>query len=290
MKREKYFYATLRYMYDTATQEFFTAGVVLYCPATHFLKFQFRRSLGLAGEILDSNTLANFRALMRVVNKRAEQVSSAFDSYVLGLKPSALDEYLNEFFPKDDSALQWSSVAAGLSRNLEATFINLYERYCGKYDRKRPANRVTDRDAWQSFHKNLVDRHLDRYFAPKLIQGQIDEVQFPFAWKNGVWHCIETVSFDLADGDAIRNKAHKHVGEITAIRDSAEEFALYYVATPPSSPNLAEAFHKAINLLKAAPHKKIDVMSAGTEIALLDSFADRIREHRSSIIPIDSSS
>jgi len=280
MKRNSYTYATLRYVHDLATQEFFTVGVAVLSPEEDFLAFHFRRSLGLAGEIFNGTTLRNFRALMRTIESRSKQIQAAFEANVLATgMPASLGDHLLEFFPEDDSALQWSEIRSGLTSDVRATATRLFARYCGKYDRAKSRDRVTDRDAWQTFHRELVDRRLDPFFSEKRIQGKVDDVKFPFAWKNGIWHCIEPISFDLADGDSIRDKAHRHVGEISAIRDANEAFAVYFVATPPGTPGLDDAFNKAVKLLEGAPHEGINVICAGNEGDLLDDFAKRIQTH-----------
>lgn len=278
MKREKYDFATLRFVYDLATEEFLTVGTVIYSPQNDFLKFKFRRNLGLAGDLFTSDETQNFRALMRVISKHANKIEQSLKKNLLNCA-TPLDQKLLDLIPKDDSALQWSSISSGLTKDLEATYNRLYARYCGKYDHTPRKTRVTDSDALRNLHNKLVDKKLDDYFIPKDINGSIENVQFPFAWKNGIWHCLEPISFDLANNQSIRDKAHRHVGEISSIRDSNEKFAVYFVATPPksSNPELTSAFDKALELLYAAPHDNIDVVTASDADSLLDEFAAQIR-------------
>lgn len=77
MKREKYDFATLRFVYDLATEEFLTVGTVIYSPQNDFLKFKFRRNLGLAGDLFTSDETQNFRALMRVISKHANKIEQS---------------------------------------------------------------------------------------------------------------------------------------------------------------------------------------------------------------------
>lgn len=279
MKREKYFYALLRYVHDIAVQEFFSVGVAVYAPTSGYLKFEFRQNAGLAGDILDTNSISDFRALMRMVTRRGEQILNEFNSSLLSQGPQKLDDILLKFFPVDDSALQWSPVTGGLTRDVENTAHTLFERYCGKYDRKKSVTRIRDHDAWRHFNHQLTIRQLERYFSAKDIHGDVDVITFPFAWKNGRWHCFEPVSFDLADKDSIRDKAYKLVGEVASIRKAQEKFALYYIATPPKEPALSAAFEKALLLLRNAPHDQVVVTKAGDEGPLLDDFSRKIQQH-----------
>ena|SRR5690625_310813 len=280
MKRKRYFYSTLRYMHDIASREFFVVGVAVFSPNPRFLRFEFRRTLGLAGEIINRKQLEDFRRLMRVMQDRAGAVQEEQLMCLLDVgKAESLDDILVRLLPKDDSALQWASVQNGFATDLDATTQRLFSRYCEKYDRRPQRKRVTDKDAWRKFATKLRDRRLDTYFTEKRIEGKLDHVKFPFAWKNGEWHCIEPLSFDLADEDAIRNKAHRHIGEITTISDAQEDFALYYIATPPSDDQLKDSFARAMRMLQAAPHRKLEVLSEESEQnAFLDNITKQIAE------------
>lgn len=274
MKRHPYFYSTLRYVHDIATQEFFVVGVAVFAPEQQFLSLNVRKNLGKAGEIISSAQLSDFRAIMRMITTRCEQVvDETQNELLLDIGDTKLEDVLAKILQADDSALQWAAVQNGLSTNLEHTAKRLYARYCEKYDRTAHTKRVTDRDAWKNFESKLKDRRVDRYFTEKSIQGKIDDVKFPFAWKNGIWHCIDPVSFDYSDSESIRNKVHRHIGEIATIRDAQEDYKVYYITTPPSDFRLRGAYEKALALLKEAPHDKIAVLSEEPE---QDNFLDEI--------------
>lgn len=283
MKRYPYFYTTLRYVHDIATQEFFVVGVVVYSPSQRFIRFHLRRTLGKAGEIIGGEQLGDFRSIMRMMESRCNQATDEMDAtLLLGGDGARLEDVISRLIQTDDSALQWAPVRNGLSTDLDQTAKRLFARYCEKYDRPNQHKRITDRDAWKKVESKLKDRRVDAYFTEKKIQGKVDDVSFPFAWKNGLWHCIEPVSFDYADSDAIKNKAHRHIGKITTIRDAAEDFKVYYLATPPSNMNLRGSFEKAIALLKTAPHKKLEVLSTEAE---QDRFLDAISKQISHAQP-----
>lgn len=274
MKRHPYFYTTLRYVHDIATQEFFVVGVAVFAPEQQFLSLNVRKNLGKAGEIISSAQLSDFRAIMRMMTARCTQVvGETQNELLLNAGGSKLEDVLAKILQADDSALQWAPVQNGLSTDLEQTSKRLFARYCEKYDRIAHPKRVTDRDAWKNFESKLKDRRVDRYFTEKSIQGKIDDVKFPFAWKNGIWHCIDPVSFDYSDSESIRNKVHRHIGEIATIRDAEEDYKVYYITTPPSDQRLRGVYEKALALLKEAPHDKIVVLSEEPE---QDNFLDEI--------------
>ena len=280
MKRNPYAYSILRFFHDITAGEFVNVGVAVYSNETGELIFKIRPSLGRFGDILDDNKAANFRSLIKLTKDRAELVSHSPTNLDLGNQYKSLGDALRDIFPNDDSALQWSEVHFGLSYNLEETATRLYTRFCGKYDRKsQQTGRVVDNDAWTSFRRKLSERNMLGYFEPKVIQSGGDEIAFPFAWKNGIWHCIEPISLDLAREEQIRAKAHKCVGEIVGIRDAIEDFAVYYVVSKPKSHELDGVFKKALKILKDNPFKTVEVFEEGQETPLLEKLTAQIEKH-----------
>lgn len=281
MNRRRYIYSTLRYVHDIASQEFFVVGVAVYDPETGESEFRFRKSLGLAGELFDSRQLSNFRAVMRSIDSRSKLIKESHQSILRSAvgECAKFDDVLLDFFPKDDSALRWSPQQSGLASDLPSTADRLYQRYCAKYDRTKHKVRTSDKDALTALSKKLTARRLGKYFSEKAIKGRNDEVKFPLAWKNGIWHCIEPVSFDLSDAEAIRDKAHKRVGEMVGIRDSNEAFAVYYVLTPPEEGDLDGAFDRAKGILSNAPLETVEVFEQEDADALLQRFAEQIARH-----------
>jgi len=278
MTRSPYTYSLLRYYHDITSGEFVCVGVAVYCPVQQAVRFKIRPTLGRFGDILDDDRAANFRAMLKYIQARSKAVANESCGLDLKAQHSSLDDALREIFPRDDSALQWSEIKAGLSADLNQTVNRLYERYCAKYDRKQQFAGKSDNDAWRSFRTKLADRNMLDFFDEKKIEGKSDEVKFPFAWKNGVWHCIEPISLDLAKADQLRAKVHKCAGEIVGIRDAMEEFAVYFIVSRPQRPALDEAFQKALGILKNIPHH-VEVYEEGSEAPLLDRLTDQISQH-----------
>ena len=69
-----------------------------------------------------------------------------------------------------------------------------------------------------------------------------DTLQFDKAWKNGVWHCYQSVSFDLQKEDAIRNKVCKWSGILDELKTSDEEVKLYLLTVSPQDDRDIEEF------------------------------------------------
>lgn len=259
MKRKKYSFSTLRYVYDIGTEEFFTVGVAVFEPGSHFLKFKFLKQLDAAAQLLGKDATQAFSGMIAGVQNIAEQIQQRVttelpQSHAL----TSLEACLQELLPPDDSALQWTETQYGLSADLEATANHLFKRYCQRFDLLKPESgpekqRRTVADISRHLRQELAGRHLDSFFEKKTIKGENAELEIDFSWKNGAWHCIEPVSLDLATGQGIRSRVYNHAGKLVAVSDALEDVKIYYVAARPSDRKLDGEFDNALKILKRSP-------------------------------------
>lgn len=253
--RSPYSYVVLRYIHDIVSGEFVNIGVLFFSPDKKFVKFKCKSSLGRVASMFPTADGSAFKAVIDLVKARYSLIAAEVSANLnLWEQRQSLARLAEQIVPKDDSSLVWSHVSSGATADLEQSFEKIYARYVQKFEKKKPALRHrSDADIWRSFRKNLERRNILNFFEKKSISGKDDEMEFPFAWKNGVWHCIEPISFDLTAPESIREKAHKWLGQITSITDSSEKFRLYFVLAKPKSANLSAAFEKAVSILEKAP-------------------------------------
>jgi hypothetical protein len=91
------------------------------------------------------------------------------------------------------------------------------------------------------------------HLSPKKIVAANYEYEFQRAWKNGIYHLYEPVSFDLADSGSILDKANRWLGRATSLADSSESFKLFLLLGGPQDAKLTEAFRRASNILRTMP-------------------------------------
>jgi hypothetical protein len=281
--RHSYSYSILRYVHDVATSEFVNIGVVVHSREEAFFEVRCRPTYGrISAFFPDLNTKA-FRALVKTVSARFNELSDAYAGS-LDMEPARidLDGLLTSVLPKDDSALAWSSIATGLSSDLKLTVAQLFTRYVTRYDHPTTTTKRTDDDVWRNFSRSLESRHIANYFTEKTIVGDADSVKFKSAWKNGVWHCIEPISFDLAASETIKEKARLFLGQMTSVEDVKEEFKLYIVLGAPSEPSLQSAYEKAVQIIKRA-HVDKEIYSEAESERLAAKLQLQINQHEKRI-------
>jgi len=275
----KYSYTVLRYVHDTMTGEFVNVGVALHAPEAGYLsalcRTTYRRvSLtfpGLKGE--------HFRAVMRHVQARFEHLGErqSTDSGAPG--GQSLLDIAKGVLPADDSSFQWGPVGVGLAADPSQKLEALFNRMVMRYDEQTPTRtRRTDDDVWRDFKRDLEQRRLLKYFEPKTIAVQDDEFRFEHAWKNGVWHCLEPVSFDLAAAETIKDKAHKLLGQLTSVNETSDEFRLYILVARPDDAALMPAFESAMSILQKIPCEK-EIVHEDDHAALADRLASEVESH-----------
>lgn len=254
-----YTYTILRYVHDVATGEFVNVGVALYAPQARYASAQCRTTYRRLNKVFPGMNGEYFRSLMRHIQARFEELGEQLTNELALTEPSNVIELAHSILPRDDSSLQWSTIGSGVTANPSETLDKLFERMVTHYDdhlnNKRHRN---DQDVWRNFKHSLEARRLLHHFKPKRITVKDDELEFKYAWKNGIWHCLEPLSFDLSEADNIRDKAHQWLGQITSIQDTNEPFKLYLLVGQPQEDQLRPAFDSALSILnKIAIDKQI---------------------------------
>jgi hypothetical protein len=188
---------------------------------------------------------------MQHVTRRFELLSQQETALLPSSRKDVL-ELARDAFPQDDSSLQWSPIGSGKTAEPAKTLEDLFQRLVMRYDERRETSR-DDQDVWGAFSKSLQDRHILERLSEKRIVGAVDEVRFAHAWKNGVWHCLEPLSFDLVEPESIKNKARRFVGQMQLVSDATEAFKVYLLLGEPSHAEAVRAFEAARKMLDRLP-------------------------------------
>lgn len=273
-----YTYTLLRYVHDTTTGEFLNVGVAIFSPEARFIAARCRKTYGRVARVFPDLDSKSFKNSMRFIERRFDALAKKNETELpLNDKADVL-AIARSVLPEDDSALQWAPFGSGVSRDLAHTLEGLFDRMIQRYEERNTHERRTDSEIWRDFKKHLDIRDVSHVFEPKTITIKDDEVEFKHAWKNGQWHCMEPLSFDLSTADSIRDKAHRSLGQLTSVQDSLENFKIYLLVGEPQDPNLRPAFENAISILEKAQVDKEIVLEAGFP-ALSKVIEDEIRDH-----------
>jgi len=221
-----------------------------------------------------------FRQLTHYIQEQVSGIGAkmAIRPSELPFEPSlAIEQLLARVLPPDDSSVQFSHAGVGLSRDLEQTLAELFERYIEQYT--RTTVRRDDEDVWRTVFREPLDRRdVTAYLAPKQIVAPNYDYNFQHAWKNKVWHLYEPVSFDMVDSGSMVDKANRWVGRAMSLSDSKEKFQIHLLLGEPEDSRLQATFVKAQNILQKMPGQKELIRESEAE-AFAEKFEKEIRQH-----------
>lgn len=275
-----YTYTVLRYVHDIATGEFLNVGVALVAPEHLYVNAQCRTSFQRLKQVFPTLDGDSFRSAMRHLNHSFERFQQELrDELPLRQTTGGVMDYAHAVLGADDSSLQWSPMGSGVTVDPERTLEQLYDRFVMANDKHGPTHRRQDDDVWRHFSLELQQRQVLKHFVPKTITVRDDQLEFKHAWKNGVWHCLAPVSFDLASSDSIRDKAHRWLGQLISVASSSEPFKLYFLVGEPAQAELRPAYESALSILgKVSIDREVFPESAAEELA--QRIADQVAEHQ----------
>jgi hypothetical protein len=277
--RTAYTYTVLRYVHDTATGEFVNVGVALYARDVRYASAQCRATIGRLSKTFPGMDGEAFKNLMRFIQSRLEEMGDKIGNELpLEGLPESVMQIAHGVLPADDSSLQWSSAGGGLTDDPSQTLEDLFDRLVTRYDERQQQERRSDEEVWRKYKRTLETRHVLGHLQSKTISVQDDEVEFRYAWRNGLWHCLEPVSFDLSSSDSIRDKAHRWLGQMSSVKDSQEKFKIYLLLGEPQADVLRPAFDRAVSILGKLPVEKEIVLEEDAAV-FSDRFAQEIEAH-----------
>jgi hypothetical protein len=236
-----------------AGEEFVNVGIVLLAPEVRFLGARCTQHYRRAADLFGCIDGKAFRRLAGFVERETNKLGRSLKDR-LPLLDKKVEKVVAKILPPDASAMRFSTAGAGLTNDPAKTLAELYERFVGQYE---PGGREkrTEEEVWRTFQKPLARKDVVQYLAPKKVVAPNYEYEFKRAWKNGAWHALEPVSFDLVDEQHVLEKASRWLGRMTSLRDAPESVVLHVLMGAPSDESLHGSFEKAQNLLNEMPGK-----------------------------------
>ena len=233
------------------TQEFANVGVIVYEPNTDFLTCRVTTRYSRIAEfftVTDGHLLAQaLKNLQRQIKKRSELLS---DKVMSSSRDSILqlDEITNSILIKDDSALVLTAVKQALDINIDKALQDLYERMVERYEKSKSTPNATDNEVWRTVYKNYFDQvGITKKLSNHCVTANTININFDKAWKNGVWHCYQPLTFNLRHSESIQNKAFKWSGIVKALEAKDEALNLYFLTTSPQDhEDLKEFIYKTL--------------------------------------------
>jgi hypothetical protein len=277
MSSRSYTFIILRYRHDPVAGELLNVGVVVHAPGARFLGARFRKSLARFHKVYPDLSTPALRDDINRLSKSFAAASKSERNELFFDKTSA-ETYARRIVDQS-SAFVWSTMGSGVTDSPQAALDDVYDRFVARFEEKHEERR-TDQDIWRPFRDRLAEHHVTAELQAKIIRSPVAEVEFDHAWKNGEWHCLQPLSFDLASPDGIQDKAARWAGNFVGLAESPEPFRAYLIVGAPSDPALQTAYGKALSLIRQAPAPPV-IIEEDEASAFADQFAAQIAAHSS---------
>lgn len=254
-----YSYVILRYLPDIVTGESLNMGVVLYCPGDHFLAVKMRSSIVRISQAFPGTNGQNLKRITGWIGvsiaKHARQLRGKSRDMFHDDPRSALD-FAQMHFPRDDSSLRWSAQRHGLAADPSAEIERLFSRLVLRYDRASDRHARSDADIWFEYLRALDAVGLANGLQEHTVQGEIEPYKFDHALKNGIWHCLEPLSFDLMRPENIKSKARDKFAEMSFLTAPPDDLKVYFLIGEPHTDEGRRAADTAVRILQRSPVQK----------------------------------
>lgn len=238
---KKFQYQIIRYMHDRVTAEFVNVGIVVYQPDTNFLQGKFVSKYSRISQFfMDVNgqyllsTLKQFENELEIISGRLSELFTNHNS---------LTEITNFILPQDDSALICSELLFGVDIDPQSAVDDLFDRLINKYNHEAEKELHDDKYVWRKIYKKYFDKYeITNKLKSHIVKTDHDHIEFDKAWKNGVWNCYQTLSFDLKRNDSIKNKVYRWSGILSELENSDQKLHLYFLTVSPTKNKIINKF------------------------------------------------
>ena len=272
-------FLTLRYLHDAITGEFANLGVVVYVPG-EFLGARFNSRTGRLRAIFGQVEKSHLKSLLGYLDRRIQSLAGEISGTLIERHPN-LHELANSILPADDSAVQWSAVQNGLTRNPAEELERLFARLVTHYEESGRSRHRTDQDVWRVFSAPLREKRVLEKLTEKKLVAKDFEHTFEHAWKNGVWNLYGPLAFDYEDASGIQDKAGRWLGRGVALNDAKEDHKFWFLIGEPETDKLKRATEKALNLLHKIGPGKVEFVREHEREEFSEQLAEALKAHES---------
>lgn len=278
-----YQYQVLRFLPDRVSGEFVNLGVVVYDQKKKQLVGKFYQKITRVSSFFPTINSRYLASTLKFLQKQFEIICSKFNSEFSFEHFESIDEITKQVLPKDDSALFFTESKKLLELTIDVAVEELFEKFVMNYVDEKEREYVTDKEVWQNLYKSYFDSlKITEHLQSHKVKTELDTWEFEKAWKNGVWNCFESVSFDLVKEDSIKDKAYKWWGKVDELRTINEPIHVYLLSKFSSQhPELNKFIKKKLGNIKIRKHVTVELVSERDAEKFAKRIKKEIEEHQS---------
>ncbi|WP_146347130.1 DUF3037 domain-containing protein [Phaeobacter marinintestinus] len=292
-KKFSFSYCLLQYRHNPWLKERMNIGVLLYSGEASFLKLAVRGWDGRITAAYPDINKAAFTEDLKQISRAVKRFSrenivhpdllTRVNDWKCGPETGNEARFLaSRIAPGLDSSYTWAEAGVGLCKGPEERLKQLYQRLVAPYDKEKPHAARSDEQVWSEVSKLINARNLaEEIEVEPRVQTDLGPIKFQAGYKNGNFHAIQSLSFDLADEDRIGAKAGKWSGFAQAVRVAPghRKVVTQFVIGRPTNENLIPQYRSARTFLRSivGTENVIEEQDSGE---FVDRIEDDLRQHR----------
>lgn len=280
MKKHRYTYVVLRYQHSAFSGERLNAGVMVTCVDPLFVRIKVRKNwkrFAAAYASFDRHSVKQDFDYLASAAIRFERELN--ETPLLPCHAVSAAKVLEEMFGPSEGSIVWSREGTGTCTDLEAELEMLFNEFVSRFDAVAEDSRRDDDDVFQALTRELQGTEVMGQMTEHVIRSDKGDVRFKRAFKNGIWHCVQPLSFDLTNDEYIHQKAARWAGNMMAASETDEFFRPYFLLGAPSSAGHERAFRAADALLRSSPGNPIVVREDQSNV-VADQLIEAFRSSR----------
>jgi hypothetical protein len=244
-----YEYQVLRYRHDPVSGEFVNIGIVFLDVKNRKLQARvtekYSRISHFFGHVSGPFLMKTIKHIEREFNKIGKQLKTELSFNTV----KSVSDISSSVLPINDNGLFFSEVMHGWHINFESAFEATFDRLVGKYTAEKIEQRHDDSYAWKHIYKKYFDEQgITQGLKEHTVKTDNDVIEFDHAAKNGVWHCVQPISFDLVKTGDIKDKIYRWAGMLNELKTADEPLHIYLLSLMPDNPQLQAMIEQKLNI------------------------------------------
>ncbi|WP_442845016.1 DUF3037 domain-containing protein [Leeuwenhoekiella sp. H156] len=258
MNESKYTYSILHYKHSAVLGESLNVGVFVYFEQSNSLYFKHAERLTRIKSVYDQISEKSIRQYLKLINSNVTQLAQRLDPFFLSELNGSFDYFISSYIlQKDSSALQFSKARTHFQ--YEKTDEEIIDYLVSTFLLENKEVQVNKEHQLGLKFYEPIQQQLESLVDPGLFQKNYKltneaglAFRFDYAWQNENWHLVKPLNFDLTDAKKISDKAHRTLGLIIDLQQTALTTSLQFdfLVGKPTQKKLFKEYDHSLHLLE----------------------------------------
>lgn len=271
LKKHGYTFIVLKYQHSAFAGECLNASILLVSPSAHYVAVKTRKSWKRFHDAYPDFDRQAVKSDFAQVARSLEKTGRSWLEQNLLSTSFRASKLVGATIGAPEGSIIWQKEGSGVTSDPAAELEMLFHRLIGRFENEDNHPRRSDEDVFKSISETLSEAEIIGQMTEHTVHSSRGAVRFKRAFKNGIWHCVQPLSFDLGTREGIDRKAARWAGHLLQAQEAQETFKPYFILGKPSTRSHQGAFSEARSLLDASPCNPVVVLEENA-----DEISDRI--------------